>query len=57
MTLPTHDQCRRVIEALRDEPALTEWEHSFVTSNEHRTTFTDAQREAVVRLMEKYEID
>lgn len=55
MILPTDDICRRVMRELDGEPALTEWEYEFVSSNQTRTTFTDRQREIVAKLMEKYE--
>jgi hypothetical protein len=57
MILPNNDQCRRVMDELKDEPALTEWEYEFITSNLRRTEFTDRQKEVVARLMEKYQCD
>lgn len=55
MILPKNDQCRRVIQELKDDAALTEFEYEFITSNLHRTEFTDKQREVIGKLMEKYE--
>lgn len=56
MTLPKQDQCARVIEELDGEPMLTQWEADFIASNRGRTTFSDAQRAVIARLLEKYEI-
>lgn len=56
MILPNNDTCRRVIDDLKDEPNLTEWEYEFITSNLNRTEFTERQRESISRLMEKYEV-
>ena len=56
MILPKDDSCRRVIDELKDEPNLTEWEYEFITSNLHRTEFTDRQREIIAKLMEKSEV-
>lgn len=53
--LPTNDQCKRVIDLLQNDPALTEWEEEFVDSNRGRSEFSDKQKESVKRLMEKYE--
>ena len=55
--IPSHDQCRRAIHDLVDEPELSSWEYDFVSSNLNRTEFTDKQKEAVARLMEKYDLD
>ena len=57
MILPNNDVCRRVMEELKDEPNLTEWEYEFITSNALRTEFTDKQKEVVSRLMEKYQCE
>lgn len=54
---PKSDQCRRILDELEGDPALTEWEYNFIESNKCRTEFTDAQREAIGRMMEKYEVD
>lgn len=56
MILPKDDQCRRVLDALADDSALTQWEWDFIDSNRGRQTFTDAQREVIGRMMEKYDV-
>lgn len=56
MILPKDDECRRIISELEDEPSLTEWEYEFITSNLHRTQFTDKQRESIARFKEKYDV-
>ena len=56
MILPSDDECRSVIEALSDEPSLTEWEQEFVESNIDRHSFTPAQKESIARMMEKYDV-
>lgn len=55
MILPDNAKCREVIDALKDEPALTHWERDFIESNLDRQTFSDKQRESIARLMEKYD--
>lgn len=55
MTLPNHQRCREVLDALRDEPSLTKWERDFVQGNEDRVVFSDRQKEIVAELLEKYE--
>lgn len=57
MILPKNAQCIRVLAELKDDAALTEWEYEFITSNLHRTEFTDAQRDVIAKLMEKYDFD
>lgn len=57
MILPTDEDCRRVIAELADDPGLTEWESEFIESNLDRVHFTDAQKEVVWRMMEKFELD
>ena len=56
MILPTHETCVRVLKELEDDPALTQWESDFIDSNRGRMTFSDAQRDVVRELMEKYEV-
>lgn len=57
MILPTQDQCRAAIQELLEcEGDLTEWECGFVNSNEHRTEFSDRQREMIARFGEKYDL-
>lgn len=42
MILPSHDECRRILDELEDDSALTDWEAEFVESNAERQHFTDA---------------
>ncbi len=56
MILPTQEQCRRVVEELDGDPALTQWEADFLASNRTRTFFTDAQRDVIAKLLDKYDI-
>lgn len=55
MILPSQKECAHVIEELDGSPDLTEWELRFCASNRGRVEFTDAQREVVARLQEKYD--
>jgi len=57
MVLPDQAKCQRVVAELDGDPALTQWEADFLASNRQRSTFTDAQREVIARLVEKYECD
>ncbi len=56
MILPDQAKCRRVIQELDGDPALTQWEADFIASNRTRTVFTDAQRQVIASLNDKYEI-
>jgi hypothetical protein len=56
MILPNDERCAEVMRELDGVPELTQWETQFVRSNLARTTFTTAQKEAVVRLEEKYDV-
>lgn len=56
MILPNSEECRRVLSELEGDPALTDWEAEFIESNAERWEFTDAQREVVAGLLEKYDI-
>lgn len=56
MILPSHAECRRVVEELDGCLDLTEWENDFVQSNTGRPEFTDAQREVVAKLLAKYDV-
>lgn len=55
MIIPNNYRCKEVIEVLADEPSLTDWESNFVHSNLKREEFTDAQREVIANLMDKYD--
>ena len=57
MILPKNETCIRVIDELKDDAALTEWEYEFITSNLHRREFTDAQRDVIAKLMDKYDCE
>lgn len=56
MILPNDEECRRVLSELEDEPSLSQWESEFIDSNCERWSFTDAQKEVITRLLEKYEV-
>ena len=56
MILPDNARCIEIIEALADEPNLSEWEQEFCESNIDHSYFTDLQREVCASLEEKYEI-
>lgn len=56
MILPTHEECRRILDELEDEPELTAWEAEFIESNSERTFFTDSQRNVIAKFKEKYEV-
>ena len=56
MILPSHEECRRILDELEDEPNLTEWEADFVENNADRTFFTDAQRAVIAKFNEKYDV-
>lgn len=56
MILPTDEKCREVIRELDGDPALTRWEADFIASNLTHQTFTAPQKEAIARLLDKYEI-
>lgn len=56
MILPDDEECVRVIKGLINDPGLSEWEDQFVESNLYRKTFSDAQREIVATLAEKFEV-
>jgi hypothetical protein len=56
MILPSNEECRRVLDELEDELNLTPFESEFIESNTFRHQFTDAQREVVGRLKEKFEV-
>lgn len=55
MILPKDEECVRVLKELESDPALTQWESDFIDSNRWRDRFTDAQREVIARLLEKYD--
>lgn len=55
MSIPSDEECRHFLDGLADEPNLTEWEASFIESNEGRQRFTDRQKEIIAELMEKFE--
>jgi hypothetical protein len=55
--LPTDEECVDVIQALADEPNLSDWEYEFVESNVDRLYFTTAQKEVIQKLREKYECE
>lgn len=42
MILPSHAECRRVLDELDGDNALTEWEFDFIRSNATRQEFTVA---------------
>jgi hypothetical protein len=46
-----------VIELLDGDPALSQWEQDFISSNLGRTVFTDKQKEVIANLIDKYETD
>lgn len=56
MILPNDQRCAEVLKELDGDPALTAWEWDFITSNLRRVKFTDAQKEAIARLVEKYDV-
>lgn len=56
MILPAHEECARVLKALDQDPALTEWQQGFIDSNLGRSTFTDRQREIVAEMKEKFDV-
>lgn len=56
MILPTDERCAEIVKELDGDPALTTWELLFIKSNIGRTKFTDAQKEVIIRLEEKYEV-
>ena len=56
---PTDDQCVRFLRALDDidkhkVEVETDWEAGFIDSNLDREEFTDAQKEVIGRMIEKY---
>lgn len=55
MVLPKDDQCKRVIDMLKDEPTLNAFEYNFIQSNLERTEFTSKQRAVIAEMMQKYE--
>ena len=57
MILPSQEKCVRIVAELDGDPELTQWEADFLASNRKRETFTDAQREVLARMMEKYDVD
>ena len=56
MEIPDDTKCRKAMKAWANEPALTEWEAEFVESNQDRHEFTAAQRSAIGRMLEKYDL-
>ena len=56
MIIPTNEHCRKVLDELADEPALTDFEQSFIESNRERLFFTDRQREIIAELCQKYDV-
>ena len=57
MILPSQKECTRVLKELDGDPALTQWEADFIASNRNRRfAFTDAQREVIAKLIDKYEV-
>lgn len=56
MILPKDDRCIEVLKELDGDPSLTAWELNFIKSNRDRTKFTDAQKEVIAKLDDKYEI-
>lgn len=56
MILPNNERCAQVVELLKDDPALSEWERQFIGSNLARVQFSDPQKQVIARLLEKYEV-
>lgn len=56
MILPDNKRCMDIIEALLKEPNLSDWERSFVDSNDGRQTFSGRQREVIGELAEKFDV-
>lgn len=56
MILPSDEECRRILDELEDDPALTDWESEFIESNANRTTFTDPQRQVIAKFKDKYDV-
>lgn len=56
MILPSDEECRRVLDELDGDPGLSKWEQGFIDSNNGRREFTDAQKEVVSRLQDKFEV-
>lgn len=56
MILPKDERCIEVVRALDGDPSLTPWELNFLKSNRDRTKFTDAQKEVIAKLEDKYEV-
>jgi len=56
MIIPNDARCAEVIELLKDDPALSTWEREFIGSNLGRLHFSDAQKQVIFRLIEKYEV-
>jgi len=54
--LPSDERCREIVEELAGDPELTQWEADFIASNRTRTSFTTAQKEAIARMEEKYDV-
>lgn len=56
MFLPTDEECVRILNELRDAPALTQWESDFIESNLGRTEFSDMQKEVIASFRDKYDV-
>jgi hypothetical protein len=56
MILPSHEECRRIIDELEDEPNLTQWESEFIESNADRDHFSDAQKQVIAKFQNKYDV-
>jgi hypothetical protein len=56
MKLPDNNRCIHVVKELDGDPALSQWEQDFISSNRGRTEFTSAQKEVIARLEDKFEV-
>lgn len=56
MILPTNERCRKILDELDGDSALSQWEQDFISSNRGRTTFTDKQREVIANLEDKFDV-
>jgi hypothetical protein len=56
MILPDDDLCRKCVEQLDRDPALSLWERGFLADNRGRLFFTDKQKEVFAGLLQKFEV-
>lgn len=58
MRLPNDAQCAAIMQEILDDPHdFTDWEREFAAFNAKRQGFTDAQKQSIARMVEKYDFD